>query len=252
MRPESEGADAPIPSDEGLAHRHLGRIDYDEAWAIQHELRRKRLTGEGPDVLLTLEHPSVFTAGRRARPEHLRADPELLAAAGHRIRHVERGGDWTWHGPGQLVAYPIVDLTARRIKVPVFVGVLEAALAETARLLLKQAGLAEVPPVGARTGFPGLWVSRSDGPLKVGAVGIHVEGGVSMHGVALNLRRGPWGFDHIVPCGLADDPTGALADLVPPAPDEAPWMSIEGAGQLFAAALRGSLPGAGAPRARDR
>lgn len=184
---------------------------------MQRELREARLAGQGSDVLLTLEHcPPVLTAGRRARPEHLRVSREVLVAAGFQVRAIERGGDWTFHGPGQLVAYPVVALQPRRLKVPALVAGMEAAMAALARHALREAG---ADPEGAGLalgplpGFPGCWAFRADqSRAKVGAIGVHVHRGVCIHGLALNVDPVPWGFDRIVPCGLLDEVT-SLAKL---------------------------------------
>jgi len=191
-------------------------VPYDVAWDLQRRLRDARIAGTGGDVLLTLEHDPVLTAGRRAHEEHLRLPRERLEELGFQLRAVERGGDWTYHGPGQLVAYPIVGLRARRLKVTGLVRALEAAMAEVVRGALVDAGVdpdAAGLELGRLEGFPGCWAFRPDGSrAKLGAVGVHIRRGVSLHGLALNLDPEPWGFDRIVPCGLADEVT-SLARL---------------------------------------
>ena len=158
----------------------------------------------------------MLTAGRRSHEQHLRLPRPELEALGFQLRAIERGGDWTYHGPGQLVAYPIVALRGWRLKVTGLVRGLEAAMAEVVRGALVAAGAdpaAAGLELGRLKGFPGCWVFRADGSrAKVGAVGVHIRRGVSLHGLALNLDPEPWGFDRIVPCGLADEVT-SLARL---------------------------------------
>ncbi|HCP47105.1 MAG TPA: lipoyl(octanoyl) transferase [Deltaproteobacteria bacterium] len=201
-----------------LEHRALGTRSYLEVLDLQRNSRSAVMTGDAGDVLFTVEHdPGVLTAGRRARAEHILAAPRELADYGVEMHAVERGGGWTWHGPGQLVAYPIVDLRARRLRVPDFVAGLEEAMVVLARSILSSAS---VPlgdgglVVGRRCGFPGAWVREPGGELvKIGAVGVHVRRFVSMHGLALNLAPEPFGFDWIVACGLESERTTSLARL---------------------------------------
>ena len=210
----SLGADSPA-----LVHRSLGRMSYDEALEIQRSHRRELLEGRGDDVVLTVEHaPGVLTAGRRALPAELRLSLSELDDLGVDLRDVERGGSWTWHGPGQLVAYPVIALRRWNLKVPAFVTGLEWAMALLVQRLLARCGV-EVEEVGLRVGvlrgFPGTWVERSDGTrAKVGAVGVHVRRFVSLHGLALNLRPEPWGFQWIIPCGLDEVETTSVARLI--------------------------------------
>lgn len=191
-----------------MRHEHLGRISYDEALQRQLAARDDVLAGGG-EVLFTLEHdPPVLTAGRRAAAGNLLRSEAELAAAGVQVRRAPRGGDWTYHGPGQLVVYAVVDLGRRRSGVVEHVAWLQDGLAALAREVL-----GEVCPsqLGAREGFPGLWV-RGDRWVKIGAVGVHVHHGVTIGGASLNVDPDPWGFDWIVPCGLAD-PVSSLAAL---------------------------------------
>ncbi len=164
-------------------------LPYREAWERQRAARERVIaTGRG-EVLGLLEHRSVVTVGRR--PTAGTPSPEALAALG--VDHVvtERGGLATWHGPGQLVGYLVVDVWGRGLGVKGFVRRVEEGLI---RWLATQ-GLS----AGRRSGHPGVWV----GPDKVAAVGLHLRRGVSMHGFALNLSGPLAGFDLIVPCGLA-------------------------------------------------
>jgi lipoyl(octanoyl) transferase len=194
-----------------LRARWLGRIAYRDAWALQQALASARADGTlDEDQLLLLEHDAVLTLGRNASAAHVLALPGLLAARGIEVLRVERGGEVTYHGPGQLVAYPIVALAAagaRRapaaapitgappLGIRSFVGALEGAMADTCAA----AGIA----AGPRPGHPGCWVDAG-GPLprKVGALGIRVARGVSFHGIALNVTTNLADFDLIDPCGM--------------------------------------------------
>ena len=202
-----------------LVHRPLGRMAYDEALTIQRAYRLELLHGKGDDLLLTVEHdPGVLTAGRRALPTELRLDVDELSQLGVQVREVERGGSWTWHGPGQLVAYPVVALRRWKLRVPAFVAGLEWAMTILLERILSRSGIDRHSVglrIGQRPGFPGTWVERSDGShAKVGAVGVHVRRFVSLHGLALNLNPEPWGFQWIVPCGLQDVETTSAARLI--------------------------------------
>lgn len=173
----------------------LGTIDYREAWDLQAGLARKRANDRIPDTLLLLEHPSTYTAGKRTQPEDLPTN-------GLPVVDVDRGGRITWHGPGQLVAYPVIRLDDP-IDVVDYVRRVEEAVLATCHDL----GLSDV---GRVTGRSGVWLPAGvrDGVLlparKVAAVGIRVARGVTMHGVALNCDNTLDFYDHIVPCGLTD------------------------------------------------
>jgi lipoate-protein ligase B len=165
-------------------------IDYGEAWDLQLKLVEARHRGEVPDLVLLLEHPPVFTLGRRGGRGHLRVPEPFLAERGVPVVHVERGGEVTYHGPGQLVGYPIVDLRANGWKVVDFVGALEEIM------------LGVAADFGVRAGRNalnrGVWV----GMEKLGSVGIAVRRGVSFHGFALNVNTDLTPFGWINPCGL--------------------------------------------------
>jgi lipoyl(octanoyl) transferase len=180
-----------------LAIEWLGRIDYRAAWARQHAMVAARAAGEIPDTLLLMEHPAVLTLGRQADEGFVRASEDELAARDIELIRVERGGEVTYHGPGQLVAYPIVRLTDRGILLRPFVRALEAGMAETCATY----GVA----AGRRDGHPGCWV-EPDGraPRKVGALGLRVERGVTYHGIALNVTTRLEDFALIDPCGMPD------------------------------------------------
>jgi lipoate-protein ligase B len=169
------------------------RIDYQEAWDLQSSLitaRKSRVLQN--DMVLFLEHPPVFTLGRRGGRECLLVSEEFLEKSGVQIIQVERGGNITFHGPGQLVAYPIVDLHSARIKVVDFVNGLEEVMLRTAA----HWGIA----AGRNPANRGIWV----GPRKMGSIGIAVRRGISFHGLALNVQTDLAPFSWIQPCGLKD------------------------------------------------
>jgi lipoyl(octanoyl) transferase len=173
----------------------LGRVPYRDAWASQKELVARRAAGEIGDRLLLLEHPAVLTLGKHGDQAHVLAPEAELERRGIEVIRVERGGEVTYHGPGQLVAYPILKLAERGILVRPLVRALEAALIETC------AGFGVA--AGRRDGEPGCWVG-SDGPFhrKIGALGLRIERGVSYHGIALNVDPDLADFDLIDPCGM--------------------------------------------------
>jgi lipoyl(octanoyl) transferase len=169
--------------------RRLGTVDYEAAWQLQRKLADARIAG-GPDALLLLQHPSVYTAGRRTLPEERPADDTPVV-------DTDRGGKITWHGPGQLVGYPIIGL-AEPLDVVNFVRRLEEALIQVCRGLGLEAGRVE--------GRSGVWVP-SDGirpARKVGAIGIRVSRATTLHGFALNCDCDLAAFSAIVPCGISD------------------------------------------------
>ena len=175
--------------------RWLGQVAYREAWDLQKRLATARADGRIGDQLLLLEHPAVLTLGRQADEAHVLATPAELRARGIEVLRVERGGEVTYHGPGQLVAYPILRLADRDLLLRPYVRALEAALIDTCRDLGVEAG--------RRDGHPGCWVD-ADGPAprKIGALGIRVERGVAYHGIALNVDVDLADFDLIDPCGM--------------------------------------------------
>ena len=217
-----------------LQFRWLGRIDYRAAWALQKQLVEARVADEVPDTLLLLEHPAVLTLGRGADERHVRATPSELAARGIEVIRVERGGEVTYHGPGQLVAYPILALSRRGLLLRPLVRALEGALADTCRAY----------GVGAdrRDGHPGCWV-EPDGPnpRKIGALGLRVERGVSYHGIALNVSVDLRDFELIDPCGMPEVISTSVARELGRPVDPASTESVQRAAQLFASALAARL-----------
>jgi len=181
----------------GLASEWLGRVPYGEALALQEACVRQRRAGAAPDRLLLLEHPPVVTLGRSARPEHLLEDEAALAARGVELHRVARGGDVTWHGPGQLVGYPILDLAARgEPDVGRYLRRLEAVLVEALAAL----GVA----AQTRPGWTGVFAAGgAPGPArKLASIGVGLRGWITCHGFALNVDPDLAGFASIVPCGL--------------------------------------------------
>ncbi len=170
----------------------LGTVDYAEAHRLQKELQGQRVRGEVGDVVLLLEHPPVLTMGRSAKAQHVLVAPELLETRGIQVHEVGRGGDVTYHGPGQLVAYPIIDLKPDRKDVRKYVASLEETMIRTCA----DFGLA----AGRIEGLNGAWI----GERKVGAVGVRISRWVTMHGLALNVSSDLRQFEMIVPCGIED------------------------------------------------
>lgn len=178
--------------------REVGTIDYVSAWDLQRKLATERADGIGRDTLLLLEHPSVYTAGKRTTPEDRPQD-------GTPVIDVDRGGKITWHGPGQLVAYPIVGL-ADPIDVLAYVRRLEQALIWVCDQLGVRTGR-----VGGRSG---VWLAANDvlPERKIAAIGIRVQGGVTMHGLELNCNADLAAFDRIIPCGIRDAGVTSLSE----------------------------------------
>lgn len=178
-----------------------GTIPYRLAWERQEALRQQRLSGAIGDTLILCEHPPVFTTGRQDCTADWRADAETIARAGIDVVSTNRGGRVTYHGPGQLVGYCIVDLNARRLGVREFVHQIEALLIQT---------LADFDIVATRDcEHPGVWV----GADKVAAVGLHISHGVTMHGFALNYAPRLADYQYIVPCGIHDHGVTSIAAL---------------------------------------
>ena len=166
-------------------------MPYNEALELQRSIARDRISGAVPqDVLLLLEHPAVVTLGRSSKEKHLVASPEFLHAQGVELFEVERGGDVTFHGPGQLVGYPIVDLKRHRQDLHWYLRKLEEVLINT---------LADYGIPGERnTSFTGVWTRGR----KIASIGVHARDWVTWHGFALNVTTDLSYFDLIVPCGI--------------------------------------------------
>jgi lipoyl(octanoyl) transferase len=167
--------------------RH-GLVDYQKAWDLQREIHTEVASGSRPNTLLLLEHPSVYTAGRRTEDDERPTD-------GTPVIDVDRGGRITWHGPGQLVGYPIVKLL-KPTELVGFVREIEAALIQVCADLALTAIRIE--------GRSGVWIQDARGDRKIAAIGIRVAKGTTMHGFALNVNPDLAAFRQIVPCGIAD------------------------------------------------
>ncbi len=186
-----------------LCHLHkLGLVDYGEGLRLQQELIRQRKAGEIPDTLLLLEHPHVYTLGRNAKRENLLISGERLVQTGAKLHETDRGGDITYHGPGQLVGYPIFDLTSHRRDIAWFMRSLEEVFIGVA----SEYGIKAARIAGA----PGVWVGNE----KLVALGVHISRWVTSHGFAFNVSPDLAYFDYIVPCGLKDKGVTSLARLL--------------------------------------
>jgi lipoyl(octanoyl) transferase len=208
----------------------LGRTAYRDAWQLQHRLVAARADGLIGDQLLLLEHEPVLTLGRHSDPSHVVATPAELAARHIELIETERGGEVTYHGPGQLTAYPIMRLAERGLMIGPFVRKLEAALVRTCA----EFGVAAEP----RVGYPGCWCGA--GARKIGAVGIRIERGVTYHGIALNVTVRLSDFALIDACGMPDVVSTSidreLGRAAEPSTD-----SVGRAGAAFASALATGL-----------
>jgi lipoyl(octanoyl) transferase len=174
--------------------RDLGRMAYAQAFELQRELVEQRKRGEIPDQLLIVEHSPVITMGRNAHEENVLADAELLSRAGIEFHHTDRGGDVTYHGPGQVVGYPIFDLREWKRDVVAYVrGIEEVLIGALSQFDIRSRRL---------EGATGVWVSTPGGLAKIAAIGVHISRWVTSHGFALNLDTDLSYFRYIVPCGL--------------------------------------------------
>ena len=202
-----------------IEYLYLGRTSYDDALQLQAEVAALRLAGLIENTLLLLEHPPVLTLGRNASRANVLASDELLASRGVTLHDINRGGDVTYHGPGQLVGYPIFDLRSLqnanggRLGPVDFVRVMEEAL-------IRLCGVYGVR-AGRIAGLTGVWCGLHDsqhGPArerKVGAIGIHVSRGITSHGFAFNVTTDLRDFQLINPCGITDKPVTSLNLEVP-------------------------------------
>jgi lipoate-protein ligase B len=187
-------------TDEILVMRR-GMVPYLEAWELQKELAARRRRDEIPDVLILLEHPPTYTRGRRSKPEELPMGIDWCEAQGIEVHDTDRGGLVTYHGPGQLVAYPIVHLGAYGDDVHAYVRGLEqvmtGALGEAGVPAQRIEGLTGVWTEGEPPAIPSLNPAR-----KIGSIGLHVSRGVTTHGLAINVSNDLQPFEWIVPCGV--------------------------------------------------
>jgi lipoyl(octanoyl) transferase len=217
----------------------LGLVEYERAWKLQDEYASEIAGGRRPPTLLLLEHPHVYTFGRRGKQENLLWGESQLRERGIAIHWVDRGGDVTYHGPGQLVGYPLIPLTPspisqreigwRQGRIPQadYVGYLRK-LEKSLIVALARLGLA----AGQRSGLTGVWIQADvhsrcprckpedrQKPAKIAAIGVKVDArGISRHGFALNVNPNMEYWDGIIACGLQDEPIVSLADLFPEPP----------------------------------
>ena len=181
----------------------LGRVPYTDAHRLQHALRERRIAGAlDSDVMLLLEHEPTVTLGRGTKASSLPVPTGELARRGMTVAEVERGGDVTWHGPGQLVGYPILNLSHHREDLHWYLRQVEAVLIGS----LADLGIT----AGRNAGYTGVW----SGGRKIASIGVHVRQWVTTHGFALNVTNDSSGFDLIVPCGIQDvQMTSVLREL---------------------------------------
>jgi len=206
----------------------LGTVPYEEAWELQRAVALARRSGElADDALLLLEHPPVYTVGRRGEARHLGDGPSALVAAGAEFVEVDRGGSVTFHGPGQLVAYPIVRLN-QEFPIPGHPahGDIDRYLRALEAAMIATAGTYGVE-VTRRPPWTGVWA----GDRKLGAIGVKLSGGVTTHGIALNVSTDLRWFDRITPCGIEGAGVASLETL------GAPGHSPEEVAPFFAAHL---------------
>jgi lipoyl(octanoyl) transferase len=230
--------------------RRLGLVPYAEAWDLQKTLAAQRAAGEIPDTLLLLEHPHTYTLGRSGHAENLLLDQVQLAARGITLHHVDRGGDITYHGPGQLVGYPIlklgapVDAASGRVPQADYVGYVRRLEDMLIRALI-HFGLV----TGQVPGLTGVWIqpdvaSRCPhcppasrlAPSKIAAIGVKVGArGVTQHGFALNVEPDMSYWDGIIGCGLRDRAVVSMGDLIDPPPSMPAVMDavVESFGKVF-------------------
>lgn len=207
MDPQGHAARHAVAGAGALAVRRLaGPVPYARALALQREAHAARRAGTGPDALLLLEHAPVVTLGPRTAPGDLLVPEEALRARGVEVARTDRGGGITWHGPGQAVAYPILGLRDLGLGPRDYLRFLEGLVVG----VLADLGVA----AGTVEGRTGVWA----GGGKVCALGVRVAGGVSLHGLALNVDPAPGAFDAIVPCGIRDAGVASLAGLLGRAP----------------------------------
>jgi lipoate-protein ligase B len=182
-----------------------GLVPYDEALELQHELRDARQRGEIADTLLLLEHPPTYTRGRRSTPDELSMSEDWYAERGIELRDVDRGGKVTFHGPGQLTGYLILDTEIVDDDVKRLVGTIEQAIIGA----LRSEGIDDARPDDAGRG---VWAGEGEASGKIASIGLHISHGVTMHGFAVNIENDLTPFEWIKPCGL-DAPATSIAQL---------------------------------------
>jgi len=232
----------------GLEVLDLGLIKYEEAWKLQDQYAAEIAEGKRPPTLLLLEHPHVYTFGRRGKQENLLWGESQLKEKGIAIHWVDRGGDVTYHGPGQLVGYPLLRLgqvdSENKLPQADYVGYVRK-LEKTLIIALANLGLA----AGQRPGLTGVWIQADvhsrcarckpedrQKPAKIAAIGVKVDArGVSRHGFALNVNPDMEYWDGIIACGLQNEPVASLADLFesPPSMERIKEEVVKAFGEAF-------------------
>jgi lipoyl(octanoyl) transferase len=216
-----------------LTVRALGEIDYQQALDLQRELVEQRKRGDIGDQLLLLEHPHVITLGVKTRSDrsHILESEESLSAQGVAVFETGRGGDVTYHGPGQLVGYPIVDLKPDRCDVHRYVRDLEEVLIQSVAAF----GI----PARRIDGLTGIWVGPAGHEAKLAAIGVRISRWVTSHGFALNVNTDLSRFALIVPCGIVDKGVTSMAQLLsrPVRMDEVAAVVAKRFAAVFAAEL---------------
>ncbi len=209
----------------------LGAMPYGEALRIQRDIAEQRKCGEGVDHLLFVEHPHVVTIGRNGHQENVLAPEPLLRAKGIEVYETDRGGDVTYHGPGQLVGYPVIDLRDWKRDVGAYVRAIEQVLIDT----LNEFGIS----ARAIPKLTGVWVGNSESAskeaeeAKIAAIGVHLSRWVSTHGWALNVTTDLRYFQYIVPCGLTKPVTSMRQLGVEASMDEVKSAIVRNFGRIF-------------------
>lgn len=236
---KAEPPSAAMPPARTCEVSDLGRCEYREAWNVQLDLVRRRKLGEVCDQLLFVEHPPTITMGRNADGAHILAAPGRLRQLGFSVEETDRGGDVTYHGPGQVVAYPILDLKQWRRDVGAYLRALE----EVIMAVLLDFGIQS----RRVEGLTGVWVADA----KIAALGVHLSRWVTSHGLALNVSTDLEHFKWIVPCGLTK-PVTSMEKVMGKAPSRRDVMASMGArfGDVFGRTISGSL-GSNWGRERD-
>ncbi len=181
---------------------NAGLLDYQQAWDLQKQLHQQRVKSEIGDTLIMTEHPHTYTLGKTAREAHLVAEESALQKQGVNVYRIDRGGDITYHGPGQIVGYPILDLHDHYLDMHRYLRELEQVIID----LLSDYGI----QAGREEGLTGVWVDGA----KVAAIGVKVTRWVTMHGFALNVNTDLSYFSNIIPCGIVDKPVTSMQQLV--------------------------------------
>ena len=202
---------------------NLGTVPYEEALELQRALARERISGAIPeDMLLLLEHPPVVTLGRATKAANLISSAEFLGSKGVELFEVERGGDVTFHGPGQLVGYPIIDLKRHKLDLHWYLRQVEEALIQTLA--------AYSIPAERNVGFTGVWTQGR----KIASIGVHARDWVTWHGFALNVTTDLSYFDLIVPCGIDGVTMTSIEKEIDRSDSQLPQATVEATSEIAA------------------